>query len=176
MNQMGFYLELDRCIYCWSCETACKQWNQMKPGSGVRLRRVLDLQGGTYPNSTRTFLSLACMHCGDPPCEKVCPTEAISKRSEDGIVVVDQDKCIGCHFCFFACPFGVPQYGANGTMQKCDACLSAGMQESGLPACAATCPTEALHYGTLEELSKLAAQKAGRKLAGATQPSMLISK
>ena len=173
-EQYGFYFEADRCIDCWACEVACKQWRGIKAGT-VKLRRVVDIWGGKYPDVTRTFLSLSCMHCGKPACEVVCPTGAISKRVEDGIVVVDQDKCIGCHYCFFACPFGIPQYGDDGTMQKCDFCLDR-LEESKEPACAATCPTKALHAGTMEELSELAAEKAAGKLAASTQPSMLISK
>ncbi len=114
-----------------------------------------------------------CTGCGI--CAAVCSTGAISKRAEDGIVVMDQDKCIGCHYCFFACPFGIPQYGDDGTMQKCDFCLDR-LEQGKEPACVATCPTKALHAGTMEELSKLAAEKAATKLAGATQPSILISK
>ena len=173
-EQYGFYLELDRCIDCWACEVACKQWHGIKAGT-VRWRRVIDIWGGKYPDVTRTFLSLACMHCGSPACEAVCPTGAIKKRVEDGVVVVDQDKCTGCHYCFFACPFGIPQYGEDGTMQKCDFCLDR-LEEGQEPACAATCPTKALHAGTMEELSKLAAEKAATKLGGATQPSVLISR
>jgi len=85
-------------------------------------------------------------------------------------VVVDTDKCIGCHACFSACPFAVPQYGDDGTMQKCNLCLdrlSRGME----PACAAGCLFGALHFGTFEELSKLAQERAARKLACAIQPS-----
>jgi len=168
-KQVGFYIEVDRCMNCHACEVACKQVHDAEPGP--MWRRVLDIWGGSFPDVTRTFLSLACMHCGNPPCEAVCPTGAIRKRAEDGIVAVDQNKCIGCHYCFFACPFGVPQYGTSGTMQKCDFCLSVGIE----PACADTCPAEALHAGTLEELADLAKERTAKKLVGATQPSVLIS-
>jgi len=171
-EQYGFYLEMDRCIDCWSCQVACKQWHGIKAGTSTR-RRVIDIWGGKFPDVTRTFVSLACMHCGKPACMAVCPAGAISKRVDDGIVVVDKDKCIGCHYCFFACPFGIPTYGEDGTMDKCDFCIGDIKQNGELP-CVATCPTNALHAGTMEELSKLAAEKAAKILIGATQPSMIF--
>ncbi|NLF15511.1 MAG: 4Fe-4S dicluster domain-containing protein, partial [Anaerolineaceae bacterium] len=133
-----------------------------------------DVWNGTFPDVTRTFVSMSCLHCGDPACASVCPTGAITKRAEDGIVVVDQDKCIGCHYCFYACPFGVPQYGPDGKMYKCDFCLDR-LEEGKEPACVATCPTGALHSGTMEELAKRAEEKAAKSLVGATQPSVLVS-
>ncbi len=173
VKQMGFYIELDRCVNCHGCEIACKRENNVD--LGPRWRRVIDIWGGEFPNVTRTFVSLACMHCAKPACMAVCPTGAISKRVEDGIVVVDRDKCIGCHYCFFACPFGIPQYGDDGTMQKCELCLGR-LEQGKKPACVATCITGALHAGTMEELSKLAAEKVAQKLAGATLPSIIFSK
>ena len=168
-TQYGFYIELERCVNCHACEVACKQVHDTP--AGVRWRRVIDTWGGDFPDVSRTFVSLSCMHCGNPACEAVCPTGAISKRAEDGIVVVDQNKCIGCHYCFFACPFGIPQYGTDGTMQKCDFCTGLGIE----PACAATCIANALHAGTLEELSEMAQKKAAEKLAGSTIPSAFFS-
>lgn len=170
--QYGFYVELDRCLRCYACEVACKNVNQIEPGP--RWRRVIEVWGGEFPDVGRTFVSLSCMHCAEPACETACPTRAITKRVEDGIVVVDREKCIGCHYCFFACPFGIPQFGKDGTMQKCNFCLERlGPKEQ--PACAATCPSKALHAGTMEELAQLAQQKAGKKLVASTEPSMLIS-
>lgn len=172
-KQKGFYIETDKCINCWACEVACQQWHNIKAGTWRR-RRVLDIVNGTFPDVKRTFISMSCMHCEQPACEAVCPTGAISKRTEDGIVVVDQNKCIGCHYCFFACPFGVPAYG-NGVMQKCDLCLSQNLEEGADPRCVATCPTKALHAGTMEELAEMVRQKVAEKLATSTIPSMFIS-
>ena len=171
-NQYAFYLDVQRCIDCYACEVACKQWKGIDAGT-VSLRKVIEVTSGKFPSVKRTFISMSCMHCEQPACEAVCPTKAITKRAEDGIVVVDESKCIGCHYCFFACPFGIPQY-SDGTMKKCDFCLDR-LEEGKDPICVATCPTEALHCGTMEELSELAREKAARKLAGSTQPAMLIS-
>jgi anaerobic dimethyl sulfoxide reductase subunit B (iron-sulfur subunit) len=162
-KQYGFYFEADKCLKCWSCEVACKQWRGIKAGS-IKLRRVTEVTHGTFPGVKRTFLSLSCRQCAKPPCAEACPNGAISKRSEDGIVVVNSQKCIGCRTCLEACPLGVPQYGEDGTMVKCDMCLDRLEQGQG-PICVETCPSQALHWGTLEELSNLAGIKAVDRMA-----------
>jgi anaerobic dimethyl sulfoxide reductase subunit B len=170
--QYGFYFNVNRCVQCHACEVACKAANSVE--LGVRWRRVVQTWDGLFPNITNKSVSISCMHCGKPACAAVCPADAITKRAEDGIVVVDQGKCIGCHTCITACPFGVPQYGKDGTMQKCNLCLERVVQGKQ-PACAATCPGEALHFGTMEELSKHITEDAARKLVVATEPSLVIT-
>jgi anaerobic dimethyl sulfoxide reductase subunit B (iron-sulfur subunit) len=180
--QKGFYLEADRCVGCYACMAACKNWNDVPPKvtavpgtQGPKWRRVTSIETGAFPNAKITKISLSCMHCAKPACMAVCPTGAITKRAQDGIVVVDQSKCIGCRYCFFACPFGAPQFGDDGTMQKCNYCLD--RTTKGLdPACVATCPAHALHAGSMEELAKLAGEKAALKLVAATEPSVIITK
>jgi anaerobic dimethyl sulfoxide reductase subunit B (iron-sulfur subunit) len=167
-KQYGFYYDAGRCIQCRTCEVACKSTRDTEPG--VKWRRVVETWGGEYPNVTRDFFSLACMHCSKPACVAACPTEAISKRAEDGIVVVDRDKCNGCRDCLSACPYGVPQFGEDGTMQKCDFCIEIGRE----PACAASCPAEALNFGTLDELLEMATGKANKRMDGPTEPSVII--
>lgn len=172
-KQYGFWIEIDRCVECYACEVACKAEHNVD--LGVKRRRVTNVWSGSFPNVTFKTVSLSCMHCEKPACEAVCPTGAIKKQPDTGIVTIDQTKCIGCHYCFFACPFGVPQYGKDGTMQKCNMCaerLAKGQQ----PKCVSTCPGNALHFGTMEELSKLAQEKVAKKLAASTSPSVLISK
>ena len=171
-NQYGFYFDADRCVQCRTCEVACKSVHNIEPGT--KWRRVVETWRGVYPNVTRTSFSLACMHCGKPTCIEACPTGAISKRTEDGIIVVDRDKCIGshgCRDCFSACPYGEPQFGEDGIMQMCDFCTGIDAE----PACAAFCPTEALRFGTLDELSGMAKGKAARRMGGATEPSVVIT-
>lgn len=172
--QYGFWFEPSRCVKCWACEVACKAWKGINAGT-ISLRRVVEVTAGTYPDVKRIFVSMSCMHCGNPACVAVCPVGAIKKAAATGIVTVDPAKCIGCHQCFQACPFGVPQYGADGKMQKCDLCPDRLAAEKD-PACVATCPTQALHWGTMEELSILAAEKSAKKLQGTTTPSVIISK
>lgn len=164
-KRYGFSFETNRCLKCWACEVACKQVNGIKAGN-VRLRKVLEVTTGAFPQVKRTFLSVTCRHCAKAPCAAVCPTRAISSRMEDGIVVVDLEKCIGCKTCLDACPFGVPQYGEDGLMRKCDMCLER-LKQGEKPACAETCPTQALHWGEVEVLTETAAMKAAGKMAGA---------
>jgi anaerobic dimethyl sulfoxide reductase subunit B (iron-sulfur subunit) len=169
-KQYGFCFDADRCVLCRACEVACKAAHDIEPR--IRWMRLVDIWGGVYPNVTRTFFALACMHCGKPTCVEACPTGAISKRREDGIVVVDRDKCIGsrgCRDCLSACPYCVPQFGDDGIMQICDFCTGMNMD----PACAVCCPTEALRFGTLDDLLKLAKGKA-RKMGGPTEPSIVV--
>ena len=180
--QRGFYIDTKICMACYSCVAACKNWNGVapqvtaEPGTqGPKWRRVTTIESGAYPNAKIVSISLSCMHCGKPACMAACPVDAISKRAEDGIVVVERSKCIGCHSCSTACPFGVPQYGEDGTMQKCNYCpdrLPKGQE----PACVATCPPKALRAGTMEELSKLASEMAARRLVAASNPSVWINK
>lgn len=152
MNKYIFKFDPDRCIKCFSCEVACKQWHGIKAGT-VKLRRVEEITSGTFPDVKRTFKSLSCLHCPVPRCIEVCPQGAIIKRSEDGIVVVDREKCSGCRLCQDACPVHAPQFGDDGIMIKCDMCLDR-IEKGEIPFCAANCPTGALTWGTMEEMLK----------------------
>jgi len=115
---------------------------------------------------------MACMHCGQPACAEACTTEAISKRAEDGVVMVDKDKCNGCRDCLTACPYDVPQFDSNGIMQKCDYCIGIGEE----PVCAAACPAEALHCVVIDDASKPDTEKPTVKYSGKTEPSVIITK
>jgi anaerobic dimethyl sulfoxide reductase subunit B (iron-sulfur subunit) len=167
-KQLGFYLNLDRCVQCHACEVACKAYNDVE--SGIKWRQVVGMWAGHYPDLIHRTISYSCMHCGKPSCMDACPAEAISKREENGIVVVDRGRCNGCEACAEACPFGVPQFGQDGIMQKCDLC-SDRLAQGKQPVCVETCPAEALRFGTLEALCRLV---SAQQLAGSTQPSMLI--
>ena len=172
-KQYGFYLNLDRCVECHACEVACKSANNVE--LGVKWRKVTNVWTGKFPNVTSTSVSLACQHCGAPACMEVCPVGAITKRAEDGIVLVDQEKCIGCRMCAQACPFGAPQFGESGKMQKCNLCVDR-LAEGKQPACVATCPADALQFGTMDELTEMVTTRAAQTLAGTTEPSIVIFK
>jgi DMSO reductase iron-sulfur subunit len=168
-KQYGFYFDADRCVQCRTCEVACKSARSIE--LGIKWRRVVEIWGGVYPDITCSFFALACMHCGKPACIEVCPTGAISKRGEDGIVVVDRDNCNGCQNCLPACPYGVPQFGDDGVMQMCDFCAGINTE----PICAVSCPTEALDFGTLDELLHVSKGKVAKKLGGPTEPSIVVA-
>lgn len=171
-RQYGIYIRTDRCIQCHACEVACKSWNGIEPG--IRWRRVADEWSGKFPEVSNRTVSYSCMHCAKPACVGACPEKAISKRSEDGIVLVDVRKCKGCRTCATVCPFHIPEYGRTGTMQKCNLCHER-LQQGRQPACVATCPGEALTFGFMDELAELSAAKSGEKLEAATDPSLYIS-
>lgn len=140
---------------------ACKSKNALPVD--VNYRKVYQYGGGAWqpdiedasilqPSNLFVYsLSVSCMHCEEPACMDVCPAKAISKR-DDGIVEVDSDLCLGCHYCEWACPYGAPQFDSDeGTMQKCDFCadeIDAGRQ----PYCVAACVMRALDFGDIEEL------------------------
>ena len=168
-KQYGFYFDAERCVNCHTCEVACKAVRDIEPG--VHWRKTVEIWGGEFPDVTRTFVSMSCLQCAEPSCVAACQNGAISKRAEDGIVVVDRSECTGCGECYYACPFGVPQFGSDGLMQKCDYCLGI----DGGPACTDPCPAEAIFFGTMEELAEKAALKQAEKLKGTTRPSLYIA-
>ena len=144
MAQVGWIIDLKKCIGCRSCFVACKSENNTPLRTDWRY--VVERESGTYPTPKREFISLACNHCDDPACMKSCPVDAISKRASDGIVLIDQDKCIGCRYCMFACPYGAPRIDTDtGKVSKCTMCVH--RQDAGLtPACATACLTGAIQF------------------------------
>jgi len=152
-KQYIFHFNPDRCIGCFTCEVACKQWHGIKAGT-IKYRSVKEITTGTFPDVKSIFRSISCLHCAQPRCIEVCPQGAISKRPEDGIVTVDSSKCTGCRECYEACPIHAPQFGDDGTMQKCDMCLDR-IENGQQPFCADTCPTQALRWGAADEFFPL---------------------
>jgi anaerobic dimethyl sulfoxide reductase subunit B (iron-sulfur subunit) len=136
---------------------ACKDKNDLP--DGVRWRRVYEVGGGGWrkegeawvPDLAVFNLSLACNHCEKPVCLDGCPARAIVRR-EDGRIVIEPDKCLGCRYCEWACPYGAPQFDrAAGVMTKCDLCPD--LLEAGRPpACVSACPMRALEIGEAEDL------------------------
>src|SRR5712672_77014 len=128
MARMKFLCDADRCIECNACVTACK--NEHEVPWGINRRRVVTINDGKPGERS---VSMACMHCTDAPCAAVCPTNAFY-TTEDAVVLHSKDICIGCGYCFYACPFGAPQYprvgnfGSRGKMDKCTYCAG-GVRE-----------------------------------------------
>lgn len=150
MAQKGFYFDMTACIGCKTCQIACKDKNDLPVGP--LFRRVHTFEGGKFPEPWVYFLSLSCNHCAEPRCVENCPTGALTKRAEDGLVVQDPDKCIGCRYCVWSCPYEAPQYLEElGRVGKCNGC--ADLVEQGLnPACVDACIMRAIEFGDMEEL------------------------
>jgi len=154
--QLAFYFDQTRCIGCYTCTVACKNWHDV-PAGPANWRRVSTIQKGLYPELFVAFLSQGCYHCAEPACVDVCPAGAISKRETDGVVVVDREACLGADECsrpcLEACPYDAPQFGAedNAKMQKCGFCLDR-WDDGKQPICVAACPTRAMDAGPLEDI------------------------
>ncbi len=157
-KQLGFYIDSRACIKCKACQIACKDKNDLPVG--LLWRRVFQYGGGSWvpsgdvlaPSNLFAYsVSVACMHCQNPLCVNACPTQAMYKR-DDGVVLIDADKCIGCRYCEWACPYGAPQFNEEkGVMTKCDFCVD--LQAKGEnPACVDACVMRVLQFGELEDL------------------------
>ncbi len=145
MKRLTLLTDLDLCTGCFACESACKQEHGLP--RGVKWMKVV--QAGPKPVDGKLvmdFVPSHCHHCSNPPCQKACPVEAIEKR-DDGIVIFDQEVCIGCLACVEVCPFGAAQYNPDvNRVQACNLCyerVDQGLQ----PACVMHCPTKALIFG-----------------------------
>lgn len=167
-KQMGFWVDTANCVDCGTCAHACDRANKT-PEDVASRRKILEC---TTSAGKPVFVSVSCMHCSTPTCMEVCPAAAITKRN-DGIVVVDQKRCIGCKYCHEACPFGVPHYTKDG-MDKCDYCIGNGRYPEQGPACAEACPHDALHWGDIQDLLAQAGGRA-KQMYAITGPSLILS-
>ena len=186
-RKLGLVIDLDACVGCHACAVNCKEWNSGGAAApltdldpygadpvGVWFNRVHAFEAGDGADGRTVHFPRSCLHCEEPECVRVCPTGASYKRAEDGIVLVDEDICIGCKLCAWACPYGAREYDADaGVMKKCTLCIDRIYnenlpEEERVPACVATCPTSARHFGDLgdpdSEVSRLAARRGGYDL------------
>jgi len=191
-KKLGLVIDLDICVGCHACVTNCKEWN-----TGGHMAPLTDLNpydaktDGVWFNRVHTYEVTAptsqgcteartvhfpksCLHCEQPACVTVCPTGASYKRTSDGIVLVNEDLCIGCKLCSWACPYGAREFDVfEGVMKKCTLCIDRIYNENlaaedRVPACVLTCPTSARHFGDLgdpeSDVSKLVAARGGYDL------------
>src|SRR5262245_14492014 len=147
-DYLNFFIDPNRCIGCQACVQACSECDTHRGESMIHLEFV-DRQ-----HSVQT-VPVVCMHCEQPTCAEVCPADAI-KRTGDGVVQsARKPRCIACGNCVVACPFGVPElYLDRQIMMKCDMCYdrtSVGKK----PMCATVCPSQALFFGTREQIEQL---------------------
>ena len=147
-RQRAFFVDATKCINCRTCEIACK--DERGAGVAIRMRKVRTFESGAFPSTVVNNVSMACNHCEDPLCAKHCPAKAYSKRS-DGIVMHDKEKCIGCRYCTWMCPYGAPQFDeTTGTIRKCDLCADV-LDAGGEPTCVTACPTRTIEVRWLSE-------------------------
>lgn len=141
-EQYRFHFDMSRCVGCQCCVVACNEQNN-NPAE-VNWRRVGEIEGGIYPNTKRYNLSMACNHCLDPACLTGCPTDAYVKQEDTGVVTHKEEECIGCGYCTWNCPYGVPQFNPErNIVTKCDMCHSR-LADGQEPACVAACPERAI--------------------------------
>ena len=154
--QIGLYFDQTRCTGCYTCVVACKDWHDT-PAGPANWRSMIAIEKGKFPNPFLAYLPVSCYHCAQPPCVDACPVNAISKREEDGVVVVDRETCIGQDSCGAAClvvcSYDAPQFGAedNAKMEKCNFCIDR-LAENKQPICVAGCPMRALDSGPMDDL------------------------
>lgn len=160
LGQLGFYFQQDRCSGCFTCQIACKDKNDL--AAQQDFRRVCEFAGGSYSQVGKGlvndvyayWLSISCNHCAEPACVRSCSTGAMQKRSDDGIVLLDQTKCIGCRSCVSSCPYGAPQFNPKtGKTAKCDMCIDLIVQGE-MPVCVSACPMRVFDHGNVDELKK----------------------
>jgi len=141
-EQYRFHFDATACVGCRCCEVACNEQNNNP--ADIKWRRVGEMEGGTFPAFTQLLNSMSCNHCVDPECLIGCPTESYIKIAETGIVVHDDDTCIGCQYCTWNCPYGVPVFHEErNIVTKCHMCherLDVGQS----PACVQSCPSGAI--------------------------------
>lgn len=199
-RRSAMVIDQNRCIGCWTCAVGCKEinneplgfwWNRVltvapEETGGETSAEVpepateaIDVPHGTWPDLEMAYLPVACQHCNEAPCVKVCPVQATFRR-DDGTVLVDYERCIGCRYCIAACPYGVrvfnwgsavqdPEftvgYGKDyrhegrlvftpdrprGVVEKCTFCVER-IDKSEVPFCVDVCPTGARVFGDLDD-------------------------
>jgi len=183
-KRLGLVIDLDTCVGCHACAVNCKEWNSGGHAApltdrdpyggqneGVWFNRVHSFEAGEGARARTVHFPRSCLHCDNAECVTVCPTGASYKRSTDGIVLVDESKCIGCKLCSWACPYGAREYDVDeGVMKKCTLCIDRIYNETlaeheRVPACVSTCPASARHFGDLADpdsaVSQLVADRHG---------------
>lgn len=179
MAKLGITIDQSRCVGCNTCAVACKMQNNVP--MGMLWNRVLTESGegldsaeGEYPHLTKNWLTVACQHCENAPCVKVCPVGATYK-AEDGRVLINYDRCIGCRYCMAACPYNArvfnwqkpvrqPDFSCgdapvrpSGVVEKCSMCKE--RTDQGLePLCVVVCPAKARKFGDLDDLNSPVSQ------------------
>lgn len=167
----GFRLDVNRCVGCQACVIACGNENRLP--AGAPWRHVHTFNGQRHPGLPVMHFTLACNHCGEPACLKNCPAGAYAKDPVTGVVALDPERCVGCRYCSWVCPFDAPTFNpAQGVMEKCTGCAGR-LAEGRPPACIAGCPTGALQWADIPATGP--AESVPGFPATALQPSIRFS-
>lgn len=160
MSQKAFAFVGTRCTGCKTCSAACIDYNDLN--GHIAYRKIYEYGGGrcTINDSGKIedstyvyYIPMACNHCDDAICATVCPTRAMTKDEETGLVYVNSDKCIGCGYCAMACPYGSPMVDEEkGRAVKCDGCISR-VKDGKAPICVEACPMRALQFDDAEKIA-----------------------
>ncbi len=183
MKQIAFYFDSSACSGCKTCQVACKDKHDLP--RGILWRRVYEVCGGDWikrgsawlQNVVSYHMSMACNHCEEAICIETCPNAAIVK-DQKGIVLVDPDRCMGCRYCEWTCPYGALQFDSNSrVMTKCTFCADY-LEEGKDPVCVTACPMRAMEFGDLDELRNRYGKNSDifpLPDAGYTKPAIVIT-
>ena len=165
----AFIVDIAKCNGCYCCQIACKDehvgndWTpyaRPQPDTGQFWLKLNEFVRGTVPKVKMHYVPVMCQHCDNAPCIPACPVEGAIYKREDGLVIIDPDKCTGCKLCVDACPYDAIFFNEDlNIAQKCTGC--AHLLDSGewkVPRCVDSCPTEAIKFGEEEDLKDLIAQ------------------
>lgn len=178
MTEKAILFDSSRCTACRGCQVTCKTWNNlpspleknanaftgsyqspMDLGGDTRLLISFHEEAGGDKGVKWAFGRRSCQHCGDAPCAQICPSGAVARNDDTGLVVIDDSKCIGCKYCHTACPYDVPHYRASdGRMEKCTGCPDR-IEQGLVPACVTTCQPGALKFGDRDEMLAIARER-----------------
>lgn len=149
MARYGMVIDLEKCLGCGACVTACIEENDVPYETGLRTR-IERVVTGKFPNVSTMYMHRICQHCENPQCVSVCPTGA-SYVNKDGVVLLDYEICIGCKYCMVACPY-LARYihPERHTPDKCTFCEHR-LKVGKLPVCVETCPSNARIFGDLDD-------------------------
>jgi polysulfide reductase chain B len=179
MKQLSLMIDLTRCIGCKTCIVACRNFHGLvdharaMPGEIPSYLRVESARQGTYPDLAVKTWVVPCQHCKNPQCLKSCPSGAIAKDEQTGIVRIDKDKCKGVRACIEACPWSVIQFDRIGNFaHKCDMCFDR-VHQGLVPVCAETCLTNAISFGE-KELLRQRAEAEGKVVVKKMSPMSVL--
>lgn len=160
MARLAMVIDTRRCVGCADCVVACKTENDVPVG--FCRDWITEETSGKYPKARLEIRSERCNQCAHPPCVSCCPTGASHVHDYGGVVLVQEDKCIGCKACMAACPYDARYVHPRGHVDKCTFCIHR-VEKGQDPACVSVCPTHCMHFGDLEdegsEVSRLLASR-----------------